>query len=185
MAIALSMATFAFNSATYNFNETTIEKISNPEIKTALTALEGLSFVSQNELFENVQPLLNETQFTEFKQDEIKSFININATLVLIAILLYVAAFAISLGPVMWTMLSEIFPGNVKGIAISVVGFFNSLVSYTVTQFFPWELTNLGPTVTFAIYAAMAVLSLLFVLKYVIETKGKTLEEVEELLIRS
>ena len=185
MAIALSMATLAFNNATYNFNETTIEKISNPEIKTALTALNGLSFVSQNELFENVQPLLNEAQFTEFKQNEIKSFISINATLVLIAILLYVAAFAISLGPVMWTMLSEIFPGNVKGIAISVVGFFNSLVSYTVTQFFPWELTNLGPTITFAIYAVMAVLSLVFVLKYVIETKGKTLEEVEELLIRS
>ncbi|MEX1383286.1 sugar porter family MFS transporter [Lutibacter sp.] len=185
MAIALSMATLAFNNATYNFNETTIEKISNPEIKTALNELKGLSFVSQNELFENVQPLLNEAQFTEFKQNEIKSFISINATLVLIAILLYVAAFAISLGPVMWTMLSEIFPGNVKGIAISVVGFFNSLVSYTVTQFFPWELTNLGPTITFAIYAGMAILSLLFVLKYVIETKGKTLEEVEELLIRS
>jgi len=185
MAIALSMATLAFNNATYNFNEITIEKISNPEIKTALTELKGLSFESQNELFENVQPLLNEAQFTEFKQNEIKSFISINATLVLIAILLYVAAFAISLGPVMWTMLSEIFPGNVKGIAISVVGFFNSLVSYTVTQFFPWELTNLGPTITFAIYAVMAILSLLFVLKYVIETKGKTLEEVEELLIRS
>jgi MFS family permease len=185
MAIALSMATFAFNGATYNFNKTTIDKISNPEIKTALTALNGHSFVSQNELFENVEPLLNNAQFTEFKQNEIKSFISINATLVLIAILLYVAAFAISLGPVMWTMLSEIFPGNVKGIAISVVGFFNSLVSYTVTQFFPWELTNLGPTITFAIYAGMAILSLLFVLKYVIETKGKTLEEVEELLIRS
>jgi len=184
MAISLSMATFAFNDATYNFNDTTINKISNSEIKTALTQLNGMSFVSQNELFEGVEPLLNETQFTEFKQNEIKSFININATLVLVAILLYVAAFAISLGPVMWTMLSEIFPGNVKGIAISIVGFFNSLVSYTVTQFFPWELTNLGPTVTFAIYAGMAILSLLFVLKFVIETKGKTLEEVEELLIR-
>ena len=78
MAIALSMATLAFNNATYNFNETTIEKISNPEIKTALTALNGLSFVSQNELFENVQPLLNEAQFTEFKQNEIKSFISDN-----------------------------------------------------------------------------------------------------------
>ncbi len=103
----------------------------------------------------------------------------------LIAILLYVAAFAILLGLVMWTLLSEIFPGNIKGIAISIVGFFNSLVSYTVTQFFPWELTNLGPTVTFAIYAVMAVLSLLFVMKFVIETKGKSLEEVEELLIRN
>lgn len=185
MAIALTMATLAFNNATYSFNETTIAKIENGDIKSSLTPLSGSTFNSQNELFAEVAPLLSDAQFLEFKQNEVKNFISINANLVLIAILLYVAAFAISLGPVMWTMLSEIFPGNVKGIAISIVGFFNSLVSYTVTQFFPWELTNLGPTVTFAIYAGMAVLSVLFVYKYVIETKGKTLEEVEELLIKS
>ena len=182
MTIALSMAALAFNNASYDVNETTLSKIENQEMKTALTGLEGESYNSQKEMFAAVSPLLNEKQLFSFKRNEIKNFISINATLVLIAILLYVAAFAISLGPVMWTLLSEIFPGNIKGIAISVVGFFNSLVSYTVTQFFPWELTNLGPTITFAIYAVMALLSLLFVKKYVIETKGKSLEEVEELL---
>lgn len=185
MAIALTMATLAFNNAIYVFNDTTIEKIGNDEIKITLSELKGTTYASQKELFATVEPMLTEEHFREFRTNEIKNFISINASLVLIAILLYVAAFAISLGPVMWTMLSEIFPGNVKGIAISIVGFFNSLVSYTVTQFFPWELTNLGPTVTFAIYAFMAVLSLLFVYKFVIETKGKTLEEVEELLIKS
>ncbi len=185
MAIALTMATLAFNNATYNFSDSTIEKIENSEIKATLSELNGTTYYSQKELFAKVEPLLQTDQFREFKQSEVKNFISINANLVLAAILLYVAAFAISLGPVMWTMLSEIFPGNVKGIAISIVGFFNSLVSYTVTQFFPWELTNLGPTITFAIYAGMAILSLAFVYKYVIETKGKTLEEVEELLIKS
>ncbi|NCO64144.1 MAG: sugar porter family MFS transporter [Flavobacteriales bacterium] len=184
MAIALSMATIAFNNATYSIKDKTIDKVTNTEIKTVLTALTGESFGSQKELFAKLKPLLSEEQMFQFKRNEVKNFISINATLVLVAILLYVAAFAISLGPVMWTLLSEIFPGYIKGIAISVVGFFNSLVSYTVTQFFPWELTNLGPTLTFAIYALLAVLSLLFVLKFVIETKGKTLEEVEELLIR-
>ncbi len=183
MAIALSMATLAFNNATYEINESTLENVSNHEIKIAIITLKGTTYTSQKELFSNVAPLLSVDQLHEFKRSEVKRFISINATLVLIAILLYVAAFAISLGPVMWTLLSEIFPGNIKGIAISIVGFFNSLVSYTVTQFFPWELTNLGPTITFAIYAVMAVLSLLFVMKYVIETKGKSLEEVEELLI--
>lgn len=182
MTIALTMATLAFNNATYDINSSTLEKIENQDMKTALTALEGERYISQNEIFEAVSPILNEAQLFSFKRNEIKNFISINATMVLIAILLYVAAFAISLGPVMWTLLSEIFPGNIKGIAISVVGFFNSLVSYTVTQFFPWELTNLGPTITFAIYAGMALLSLVFVKKYVIETKGKSLEEVEELL---
>jgi len=182
MTIALTMATLSFNNATYNVNKGTLEKVQNTEIMNAMMALEGMTFDSQQKLFNSLQPLLTVDQLHEFKRTEVKNFISINATLVLIAILIYVAAFAISLGPVMWTLLSEIFPGNIKGIAISVVGFFNSLVSYTVTQFFPWELTNLGPTITFGIYASMALLSLFFVMKYVIETKGKSLEEIEELL---
>ena len=185
MTIALLMASFAFYNATYDFNETTLDKVSDVEIKTALIPLKGKSFNSQNALFEEVKSSLNEAQFLNFKRNEITNFVQINATLVLIAILLYVAAFAISLGPVMWTLISEVFPNKIKGIAISIVGFFNSLISFSVTQVFPWELSNLGPTVTFAIYAFLSLCAIFFVYKFVIETKGKTLEEIEELLIRS
>ncbi|MDP6921390.1 MAG: sugar porter family MFS transporter [Lutibacter sp.] len=184
MTLALSLATLAFSNATYHLTANPIAQVEDAEVKAALTTLETASYDSQEALFTALQPLVTSDQLLAFKRNEVKKFISIDANLVLLAILLYVAAFAISLGPVMWTMLSEIFPGNVKGIAISAVGFFNSLVSYTVTQFFPWELTNLGPTLTFAIYAAMALLSLLFVVKFVVETKGKTLEELEAILIR-
>ncbi|MGB5818790.1 MAG: sugar porter family MFS transporter [Saonia sp.] len=184
MTIALLMAAFAFNNATYDFNETTLNKINDKEIKMALTDMDGKSFESQAALFEVVGAKLNAEQFLSFKRNEITNLIQINATLVLIAILLYVASFAISLGPVMWTLISEVFPNKIKGIAISVVGFFNSLVSFSVTQVFPWELSNLGPTMTFAIYAILSLCAVFFVHKFVIETKGKTLEEVEELLIR-
>jgi len=184
MTIALLMAAFAFNNATYDFNETTLKKIENPEIRNALADLEGKSFEGQAALFTEIEPKLNSEQFLDFKRNQITNFIQINATLVLIAILLYVASFAISLGPVMWALISEVFPSKIKGIAISVVGFFNSLVSFSVTQVFPWELSNLGPTTTFAIYALLSFFAILFVYKFVIETKGKTLEEVEELLIR-
>lgn len=183
MTVALTMATLAFNNASYELNEENLAKVGNPEMQTALAALSGETFYSQEQMFQAASEVLNADQLFSFQRNEVKNFISINATLVLVAILLYVAAFAISLGPVMWTLLSEIFPGHIKGIAISVVGFFNSLVSYTVTQFFPWELTNLGPTWTFAIYAILAALSVLFVVKFVIETKGRSLEEVEELLI--
>ncbi|MGV6846134.1 MAG: sugar porter family MFS transporter [Lutibacter sp.] len=185
MTVALSLAAFAFNNASYNFSEANINKVTNSQLKTTLTSFKGQVFNSQKNLYQVVSKVLKPDELVQFKQNEVKNFIQINATLVLIAILLYVAAFAISLGPVMWAMLAEIFPTNIKGIAISAVGFFNSLVSYSVTQLFPWELTNLGPTVTFAIYALLALLSLLFVYKYVIETKGKSLEEVEELLINA
>lgn len=185
MTIALLMATFAFNNATYDFNEKTLEKVNNTEIKMALQDLKGRSFESQSLLFKELKLLLTPKDALEFERNEIKNFIQINDTLVLMAILLYVASFAISLGPVMWTLISEVFPSKIKGIAISVVGFFNSLVSFSVTQVFPWELSRLGPTTTFAIYALLSMCAVLFVYKFVIETKGKTLEQVEELLIRS
>ncbi len=184
MTIALLMATYAFNKATYDFTPETLDKVTNVEIRTALSALDGNSYSGQAVLFDEVEPLLGDELFLDFKRNQITNFIQINATLVLIAILLYVASFAISLGPVMWTLFSEVFPTKIKGIAISAVGFFNSLVSFSVTQVFPWELSNLGPTITFAIYAVLSFLAFLFVYRFVIETKGKTLEEVEELLIR-
>ena len=184
MTIALAMATYAFNAATYDFNEDTLPKISNEESRVLLQDLNGRSFESQTALFEAIEPKLSTDQFLDFKRNQITNFIQINATLVLIAILLYVASFAISLGPVMWTLFSEVFPTKIKGIAISAVGFFNSLVSFSVTQVFPWELSNLGPTMTFAIYALLSLLAVFFVKRFVIETKGKTLEEVQELLIR-
>ena len=184
MTIALLMATLAFNNATYDFNEATLAKMGNEELREELTDLNGKSFDGQAVLFEAVSSRLSPEQFLDFKRNEITNFIQINATMVLIAILLYVASFAISLGPVMWTLISEIFPSKIKGIAISVVGFFNSLVSFSVTQVFPWELSNLGPTMTFFIYAVLSLCAVLFVQKFVIETKGRTLEEVEELLVR-
>ena len=185
MTIALIMAAFAFNNATYDFNDATMDKMSNTEIKAALGEFKGESFESQAALFEAVETKLNPDQFLNFKRNEITNFIQINATLVLLSILLYVAAFAISLGPVMWTLISEIFPSKIKGIAISVVGFFNSLVSFSVTQVFPWELSNLGPTLTFAIYAVLSFCAIVFVYKFVIETKGKTLEQIEQELVRN
>jgi MFS family permease len=185
MTIALLMATFAFYNASYDFNDDTLSKVNNAEIKTALSELKGQSFDGQAVLFTAVEKRLTEAQFLSFKRNELTNFIQINATLVLIAILLYVASFAISLGPVMWALVSEIFPNKIKGIAISVVGFFNSLVSFSVTQVFPWELSSLGPTSTFAIYALLSLCAILFVYKFVIETKGKTLEELEELLIKA
>jgi len=185
MTIALSLATIAFYNASYDLSSENIEKVSNDDIREILEMNQGQQFDSQDSFLFFAEHKMSADQYVSFQQNELKNFIDIDANLVLIAILLYVAAFAISLGPVMWAMLSEIFPNNLKGVGISVVGFFNSLVSYTVTQFFPWELTNLGPTTTFAIYGFLALLSFFFVNKYVIETKGKTLEEVEELLTKS
>jgi MFS transporter, SP family, arabinose:H+ symporter len=107
-----------------------------------------------------------------------------HANVVLIAIIIYVASFAISLGPVMWVMLSEIFPNDERAAAISVVGFWNSLVSASVTLIFPTELAIWGPAGTFLGYGLLAAAGLLFIVMLAPETKGKTLEELEGILTR-
>ena len=185
MTIALSMASFAFYKSSYQVSKNAIDNIDDLAIQTSIKTLDGKTFSSSKTFLAEVKPLLTNGMFDTFKNSYMKEFITINANMVLVAILLYVAAFAISLGPVMWTMLSEIFPTNLKGIAISIVGFFNSLVSFAVTQVFPWELNNIGPTATFAIYAILSFLAVLFVLKFVVETKGKSLEEVQKVLLKS
>lgn len=100
-------------------------------------------------------------------------------TIVLIAVIAFVASFAISLGPVTWVMVAEIFPNEQRALAVSVVGFWNSLVSATVTLVFPWETAHWGASGTFLGYGLLAVAALVFVLVLGPETRGKTLEEIE------
>jgi MFS transporter, SP family, arabinose:H+ symporter len=105
-----------------------------------------------------------------------------HAGVILVAIAAFVASFAISLGPVMWVLLSEIFPNEERAAAISVVGFWNSLVSASVTLLFPKELATWGPGGTFLCYGLLAVAGLLFIVLLAPETKGRTLEELAGLL---
>ncbi len=108
-----------------------------------------------------------------------------NPRIVLVGVLGFVASFAISLGPVMWVLFSELFPNRVRGLAISFVGLINSAVSFAVQLIFPWELQTLGNSVTFLIYAVFALVGLVLVMRLLPETKGKSLEELEAELVGS
>ena len=108
-----------------------------------------------------------------------------NPRIVLVGVLGFVASFAISLGPVMWVLFSELFPNRVRGLAISFVGLINSAVSFAVQLIFPWELQTLGNSVTFLIYAVFALVGLILVMRLLPETKGKSLEELETELVGS
>ncbi len=106
-----------------------------------------------------------------------------NPKIILVGILGFVASFAISLGPVMWVLFSELFPNRIRGLAISFVGLINSAVSFFVQLIFPWELENLGNSLTFLIYGLFAIVGLIFVMRVLPETKGKSLEELEAELV--
>ncbi len=107
-----------------------------------------------------------------------------NPTLVLTGLLGFVGCFALSLGPGMWVLLSEIFPNRVRAVAISCVGLVNSSVCFAVQFVFPWEMKNLGGAGTFVIYAAFALLGVVMLARMLPETRGRSLEELEESLVR-
>ncbi|MHC1767796.1 MAG: sugar porter family MFS transporter [Verrucomicrobiia bacterium] len=98
---------------------------------------------------------------------------------VLLCILLFVAAFAVAMGPIPWIVNSEIFPTKLRGRAMSVAIFCLWLADWIVTQTFPMLRESIGPAKTFWVYAFCSLLSTVFVLLMVPETKGRTLEEIE------
>jgi SP family arabinose:H+ symporter-like MFS transporter len=93
--------------------------------------------------------------------------------------IVYLMFFTACIGPVFWTLISEIFPNRIRGIAMSVPVFTQWFFNGVVVLLFPWMLDNI-PSLSFLIIGVMALLQFLFTLKYVPETKGKTLEEIEK-----
>lgn len=93
---------------------------------------------------------------------------------------IYVFFFNLSWGPVMWVMLGEIFPNQIRGAGLAVAGLAQWLANFAITMSFPIMLAGFGLAVTYSFYALWAFLSMFFVLKCVQETKGKSLEQMQE-----
>jgi len=105
----------------------------------------------------------------------------------LLGVLLFVGSFAMSMGPVVWVMLAEIFPNNVRSLAMSIVVSAQCLVSALVTSGFPSlnkssiNVVNFNGALPYFIFAGLCLVAILFVWRLVPETKGKTLEEMGQL----
>jgi SP family sugar:H+ symporter-like MFS transporter len=90
---------------------------------------------------------------------------------------LYVIFFNVSWGPVMWVMLGEMFPNQIRGSALAVCGFVQWFSNYLIAQSFPVMAKNLGLTISYSFYAVSAVISYFLVQKLVHETRGVELEQ--------
>ncbi len=100
--------------------------------------------------------------------------------LALVAANLYVIFFNVSWGPVMWIMLGEMFPNQIRGSGLAIAGLAQWSANFLVTMTFPVLLASfLGLAGTYSIYAFFSVISVFFVIKFVKETKGKELEQME------
>ena len=101
---------------------------------------------------------------------------SLGATALLSAIA-YVAFFNFSWGPVMWVLLGEMFPNQIRGSGLAVSGFAQWTANFAITMTFPIMLATSGLTTAYGFYALSAVVSFVFVRKLVRETRGKRLEQ--------
>lgn len=109
----------------------------------------------------------------------ISFYLKMEGIFTLICILLFIAFFASCIGPVFWTLLSEIFPNKIRGKALAFASFTQWIFNFLVVLLFPHFLASMGGAKTFLFLAEMAFLQWLFTYLYVPETKGKSLEEIE------
>jgi sugar porter (SP) family MFS transporter len=97
----------------------------------------------------------------------------------LICIMMFMAFFAACIGPVFWTLVSEIFPNRIRGKALSFASFTQWVFNFLVVLLFPYFLKTAGGATTFLFLALMSALQWWFTWRNVPETKGKSLEEIE------
>ena len=97
-----------------------------------------------------------------------------------LALVVFIASFAFSMGPIVWTLISEIYPNRVRGRAISVATAVNWLAAFLVAQFFLSIVDAIGESTTFFLFSALCVVSFAFVWRLVPETEGRSLEEIQE-----
>ena len=101
--------------------------------------------------------------------------------LALIAANAYVMLFNFSWGPVMWVMLGEMFPNQIRGLGLAIAGISQWGANFIVTLTFPMLLGSMGLAFAYSLYTIGAILSVYFVFKYVYETKGLELEEIDKI----
>jgi sugar porter (SP) family MFS transporter len=97
----------------------------------------------------------------------------------LVALVVFIASFAFSLGPIVWTIINEIFPNRVRGRGVAIATAANWASAWLVSQFFLTLIDAIGKSATFWLFAGFSVLAYLFIVRFVPETKGRTLEEIE------
>ncbi|MBO4850110.1 MAG: MFS transporter [Prevotella sp.] len=111
-------------------------------------------------------------------------FMGVTGVMMVVLVVTAISVYAMTLGPVTWTLLAEIFPHRVRGIAMATCTFALWVGCCTLTFSFPSMNAALGSSGTFWIYSAICICAFLFLLRNCPETKGKSLEELENELVK-
>ena len=182
ISISLLLCAYGFNQATYKLTTEEIAQFEEFD-SSSLNQFENKLYTNDIDFKNDIKSALGNQVYAKNEGAILEAATNMNAALVLIGILGFIACFAFSLGPVMWVLLSELYPNMYRGLAIGVIGFVNSFVSWVIQQIFPWELSTFGNAITFSIFGGIAVVGFFVLVKILPETKGKSLEQIEKELI--
>lgn len=182
--VCMSLLAWQFGQAHYQLTAADLSSMHSSITEPQKAALVDQRFESDVEFKQALRDTLGGTIAAEVENTAVAAAITLNKALVLAGILGFVACFAMSLGPVMWVLFSEIFGNQVRGVAISFVGLINSAISFAIQLIFPWELATFGASFTFAGFAVFALIGWLIIVIWLPETKGKSLESVSNSLIK-
>ena len=184
ITLSMFLLAFGFHQADYTLSPENLYELPEGVPAVALESMTGHTYDSDVAFKDALAATLGEATAKQYESELIAASIDMNPMLILVGILGFVAFFAVSIGPVMWVLFSELFPNRIRGLAISFVGLINSSVSFLVQLVFPWELSTLGNAPTFLIYGVFAAVGLVFIMVMLPETKGKSLEELEKVLVK-
>jgi len=106
-------------------------------------------------------------------------FLQVRGFFMLLLVLAAIAFYAMSLAPITWVIISEIFPNRIRGAAMSVAVLSLWIACTLLTLAFPYLNRSLGPHGTFWLYGGICLFGFFVILKFLPETKGKSLEEIE------
>ena len=110
-------------------------------------------------------------------------FMHLTGVMMVVLVVAAISVYAMTLGPVTWTLLAEIFPNRIRGIAMATCTFALWVGCCTLTFSFPSMNASLGSSGTFWIYSAICLCAFIFLYRRCPETKGKSLEQLEEELV--
>tara|TARA_R110002126_G_C10490551_1_gene503856 strand:+ start:35327 stop:36865 length:1539 start_codon:yes stop_codon:yes gene_type:complete len=184
ISISLLLCAYGFNKATYKLSSEKIETLTF-EGSEKLQIVADKAYTFDVDFKNELKAILGNQVYSKNDGEILEAATTINATLILIGILGFIACFAFSLGPVMWVLLSELYPLKYRGLAIGVIAFVNSLISSVIQLIFPWELSNLGNAMSFFLFGIVALVGFFVMVKIVPETKGKSLEEIEKEFVKA
>lgn len=177
--LSLGICYYGFKTANYTITKKAVAQMTEIPNSERLNPLVDIPYESDIEFKTALIETIGEDDARDYSGLLLEKATDINALLILIGILSFIAAYHFSIGPVMWVLFSEIFPISNRGIAIPFFVLVTSTVNWLVQKFFPWQLATMGIGSTLLLYAIIVTIGLVILYFYLKETKNMTIEEVQ------